>query len=203
VSIICRADSVAGQPTSGWQPLSVPQCSCSGKCGGASDGCGGACTASCGNYQVCSNQSCVTITPRLTIPAAVSVGQTTTFTCDLGTAGAGQTIAFFVNQGNNPLTSSQQIADANGRASWSPSVGSTWAPSVAVLCRADTVTGTPTSGWQSLSVSSSPLSDLVIQSLSVSPLSGTAGSPATVSFTIRNQGNRAADPSVANIQLVM
>gem|GEM_PF-1959922 len=44
-------------------------------------------------------------------------------------------------------------------------------------------------------------SDLIVQNLSVSPTSGWAGSNATVSFTIRNQGNGTANASTTNIRL--
>ncbi len=44
-------------------------------------------------------------------------------------------------------------------------------------------------------------SDLVAQNLAVSPSSGTAGSSATVSFTVYNQGNGAANASTARIRI--
>ncbi|MEP9411767.1 MAG: hypothetical protein HRF42_10270 [Candidatus Brocadia sp.] len=44
-------------------------------------------------------------------------------------------------------------------------------------------------------------SDLVIQNLTVSPNSGYAGSSATVSFTIYNQGGGTANPSTTNIRI--
>jgi subtilase family serine protease len=44
-------------------------------------------------------------------------------------------------------------------------------------------------------------SDLVIQSLSISPKSGPAGSSVTVNLTIRNQGSGTANASTTNIRL--
>jgi len=46
-----------------------------------------------------------------------------------------------------------------------------------------------------------PAPDLVTQNLVVNPSSGFAGSPATVSFTIKNQGNGSAGSSTTNIRI--
>ncbi|MBI4518499.1 MAG: hypothetical protein HY699_22095 [Deltaproteobacteria bacterium] len=93
--------------------------SCGGKCGGAPDGCGGSCTGSCGTNQVCSNQSCVTISPSLGIsPNPVTANQNVTFTCTLGSAGAGATVAFFVTQNGTIVASQQVTANGNGVATW-------------------------------------------------------------------------------------
>jgi len=46
-----------------------------------------------------------------------------------------------------------------------------------------------------------PQSDLIVQNLTVSPTSGQAGSNATVSFTIRNQGGGTASASTTNIRI--
>ena len=67
------------------------------------------------------------------------------------------------------------------------------------------VTSTTNSSYTDTSNSnftiSSSKSDLVIQNLSASPSSGSAGSSTTVSFTIYNQGNGTANSSTTNIRI--
>jgi hypothetical protein len=130
-------------------------------------------------------------------PSPVNIGQIITFSWEVASPGGG-TFTCSLNPGDG--SSTHTITNCTNYFSQNHAYN-TAGTFTATLNVSDGAGGLSRKTLEIVVGESSEKSDLVIENLTVNPTSGAAGSSATVSFTIRNQGDGEALASTTNIRI--
>lgn len=86
-------------------------------------------------------------------PASVAAGLQAAFKCKLGSQGANNEVAFFVDDdGPGFLATNKVQANGSGEATWTVTTQASWKPEVSVQCRDEGTAGQPKSDWKDLTV---------------------------------------------------